>query len=178
MILFKIGRKTYEKIRNFFKGLLIFFLFLLLLLLSMGLDPAQPFRLGWNGTSPIQSGWGDWRPNSLSLSLSLLMDLGLTWSSHLGWAEMVPTHLISELFCRNVNYMQLRSCRLQRKVRGRRRRRELHDIEATTVRRRGWSQVLLLFYVGGVVTMAGAGATWVAEKRVAALATVGKDESC
>jgi len=37
----------------------------------MGLDPAQPFRLGWNGTSPIQSGWGDWRPNSLSLSLSL-----------------------------------------------------------------------------------------------------------
>jgi hypothetical protein len=39
--------------------------------------------------------------------------------------------------------------------------------------------VLLLFYVGGVVvTMAGAGATLVAEKRVAALATVEKDESC
>jgi hypothetical protein len=73
---------------------------------------------------------------------------------------MVPAHFISELFCRNVNNMQLRSCRLQRKVRGRRRRRELHDIEASTMRRRGWSPVLLLFYFGGVVvTMAGAGAT-------------------
>ena len=154
-----------------------------------GVGPGPAIRVGLKRDQPDLVGLGRLAAQQ-SLSLSLLMGLGLTWSSHLGWAEMVPAHFISELFCRNVNNMQLRSCRLQRKVRGRRRRRELHDIEASTVRRRfdwwlwkrwwrGWSLVLLLFYVGGVVvTMAGAGATLVAEKRVAALATVEKDESC
>jgi hypothetical protein len=48
MILFKIGRKTYEKIRNFFKGLLIFFDFFVFIIIIIinGAGPGPAIQVG------------------------------------------------------------------------------------------------------------------------------------
>jgi hypothetical protein len=70
MILFKIGRKTYEKIRNFFKGLLIFFCFYYYYYYQWGWT--RPSHSGWAETGPAQfSRVGATGGPTVSLSLSL-----------------------------------------------------------------------------------------------------------
>jgi hypothetical protein len=74
MILCKIGRKTYEKIRNFFKGLLIFFDFFdfIIIIIINGAGHGPAIQVGLKRDQPNSVGLGRLAAQqSLSLSLSL-----------------------------------------------------------------------------------------------------------
>jgi hypothetical protein len=72
MILFKIGRKTYEKIRNFFKGLLIFFDFFVFIIIIIinGAGPGPAIQVGLKRDQPNSVELGRLAAQQ-SLSLSL-----------------------------------------------------------------------------------------------------------
>jgi hypothetical protein len=77
MILCKIGRKTYEKIRNFFKGLLIFFDFFdfIIIIIINGAGHGPAIQVGLKRDQPNSVGLGRLAAQqSLSLSLSLSLN--------------------------------------------------------------------------------------------------------
>ena len=96
-ILYKIGRKTFETITIFFKGLLSFvfgnlvFIYNIIINMWAVLDSANEW-LCWADLSSKRLGW------SCPTNVFFFLEVGQTRPIHLGWAKSSSTHNISELF--------------------------------------------------------------------------------